>query len=295
MGNKSQATKIRACMDHSGRESDPPLTKSDTSSTSRNPSCPAPWRYPVINVFIALVLVLGLTACGSGSMRVKEVFYYRVANHTNANYFRLTVDAHTKLGVSELRAGWFPARSVDSLFGDVSSGSGVEALKTRVEAEKFINKKVLEATTNYVNAAIQTNAIDLAPYNRARMQALLYYDSPPPEGFKIMDYDPLAGLVTEHADEKFVMVLSSNPDEVVGKIANFTETDETVLSIHKLTGAMTGNEPEDILQKSTQLATVNSEMTGIYHELQSAAKLTDSQSLSNRIASILQQIKSIKP
>jgi len=65
---------------------------------------------------------------------------------------------------------------------------------------------------------------------------LAYPDSNTPpfmRSFEI-EFNPARGLVLSHWDEKVVFVLGSDPDEVVGAIANFAESDRSAYSINQL-------------------------------------------------------------
>ena len=116
----------------------------------------------------------------------------------------------------------------------------MDALKTREEIEKLINTNVFITTKGWLEAAATTNAtvIDLERLEKARKR-VLQYPGPEvlPEGV-LMDYNPITGLVQFHSDEKLIFLLSSDPNEVIGKIVNFTESDETVLSINRLAGTV---------------------------------------------------------
>jgi hypothetical protein len=192
-----------------------------------------------LNCLWLFALPVFLAGCTTGPMYVGEVHYYKVASATNANYFRLTVNAETHLGVAKYRSGFFPARSVDSLYGEVSSTAGVDALRTRDEIEKLINTNVFLVTSNWLQAARDpdTPTNRLAKIGATRSRLLTYPLPQLAPGTALMDYDPIRGVVERHGDEKMVFFLASNPDDVINKIANFTETDATVLTINRLSTA----------------------------------------------------------
>ena len=216
-----------------------------------------------------------LAGCSTGPMRVHELQYYRVANSTNANYFRLTIDAVTHIGVSKYRAGYFPARSVDSLFGEVSSTSGVDALRTRDELEKLINTNVFLVTSNWLFAASKpgTELGDLEKLNTARARLLTYPKPQLAPGTVLMDYDPIRGVVERHSDEKMVFLLASDPDSVINKIANFTESDATVLTINRLSHAMSDKQQDSVDRRGAMLQ-VNKKYDAVaYQALQAALNM----------------------
>ena len=201
-----------------------------------------------------------LTACTSGPMTVHEVQYYQVSDGKDANFYRLTIDADTRLGVSEYHSGWFPARSVDALFGDVSQVGGVEALKFRTQLEGLINSNILYTTENYLMKAREAKAdpAELEDLFKARKRILAYPADGPVKPFTGADsvemhYNPLKGLVTLHEDEKMVFFVSSNPDDIVGKIANFSRSTETALSVQKLGDVLKQKATDEVLTKEAVL------------------------------------------
>jgi hypothetical protein len=170
-------------------------------------------------------------------MKVQETHYLSVSNDDNTNYYRVRVTAHTSLGEAEYRSGWFPTSSLDMLFGNVTSSGGLEAMKVREEVKSQINEKIL-----FTNKAWLDEAANLSPditrlqnLLDARRRILAYPVGSPFSGSMQMEYNPVLGLAINHSDEKLVFFLSSNPDEVIGKIANFSEDDKTVLALDKLT------------------------------------------------------------
>jgi hypothetical protein len=171
-------------------------------------------------------------------MKISEVHYFWVSNGDTANYYRLRVDGQTSLGVAQFRSGWYPARAVDSLFGSVSSDGAIAALEARNQIEMDISGKILSTNKAWLDAAADVNSTPdkLARLLEARRRVLAYPNSakPPMEGAFEMEFNPAKGVALFHADEKLVFILSSNPDEVVGKIKNFAESEQTVLSINQL-------------------------------------------------------------
>src|SRR4051812_33129406 len=104
------------------------------------------------NLFAVSSLIASalLTGCSTGPLNVHEVHYYKAVAGDRANYFRLTVDAHSRLGVAEYRSGWFPARSVDSLFGEVTSDGGTKAMRMQDAVAELINTNVFITTQKWL-------------------------------------------------------------------------------------------------------------------------------------------------
>lgn len=171
-------------------------------------------------------------------MKVRETHYFAVPNGESTNYYRLRVFADTRLGVSEYRSGWFPAESVDRLFGNVTGDDSASGVAAREELKKAVNAAVLATGQQWLTAA-QNPATDVATLQRllvARRRILAYPngEGPPFPGATEISYNPALGVFVHHADEKLLFVLSSNPDAVVEQIANFSEEDKTVLAVHSL-------------------------------------------------------------
>ncbi len=205
---------------------------------------------------LAGVCVAGLASllgCSTGDMRVHEVHYFKVGSGEHANFYRTTVDADSTLGIAEYRSGWFPARSVDSLFGDVSSDGGVNALRFRNDLEGLIETNVLKTTRVYLEEASKPDADpnELRRRAEARRRVLAYPRSSglKPGDYAEIDYDPARGVVTRHGDEKLVFIVSSNPDEVVGKIASFSESSASALTIQNLSRVVQTQVGNDLLAK----------------------------------------------
>lgn len=191
---------------------------------------------------LLLILAFFLSACGSGVMKVRETHYFAVSNGTNTNYYRLLVKATTRVGEAEYRSGWFPARSVDGLFGEVTAESGADALDVRTKLERQINNAILTTHKAWLEEAAKAkpDTFQLGGLMQARRRILAYPQhtgDPFPNAFEI-EYNPAQGVAIRYADEKLIFVLSSNPDEVIGKIASFTENEKTILTIKQFANAV---------------------------------------------------------
>jgi hypothetical protein len=70
------------------------------------------------------------------------------------------------------------------------------------------------------------------------------------EGALTIEYDPARGLTISHSDEKLVFVLGSNPDEVLGNIAQFAENEKTAATILKLSDVLVQDKRNEVAEKS---------------------------------------------
>lgn len=198
---------------------------------------------------------LATAGCSQGTMTLQEVHYFAPTNESNTNYFRLRVFAETELGVSQYRSGWFPASSVDRLFGQVDDAGGIKALATRIVIESLISAKVEDTYKKWLEQAADPSVTqqELENLLNARRRVLAYPLSglPPFPGTIEAEFNPARGVALRRSDEKLVFMLSSNPDDVIGKIANFSESDRTALTINRLGTLMANRSRADLVAKET--------------------------------------------
>jgi uncharacterized protein YdbL (DUF1318 family) len=180
------------------------------------------------------LLNAGLQSCGIMSVKTKR--YFSVTNGDTKNYYRLRIKGKSVLGDASYKNGWFPQESVDMLFGNVSDSVESEYQKTTQAIQKKVNSAVIATYKNWLDVAQQTNVstTELDKLLEARKRILAYpYGVPYPNTSEI-EYNPAKGIAILHSDDKEVFILSSNPDDIIGKIANFSETKETVKTINQL-------------------------------------------------------------
>ena len=277
-----------------------------------------------------VLLVLGTAAfvagCSQGKMRIREVHYLAVPSTAtgpaegSTNYFRVRVEADSKLGVADYRSGWFPARAVDNLFGEVSTEGGVEALRTRQALETRYNEAILSAQDQYLDAVQDptTDLEEIANLNlmRQRVRAFPTQLDSLPEGDVVeIEYNPELGLVLNHANEKLVFFFGSNPDDVIGAIANFAESDETSLAVLRLGEVIAGQAAAEVAETEArnaaaaqidrlikaQIDAANEEVNGALGiELSAGASNTDiqrkaeaQQRVAERIAALMELLRTL--
>lgn len=209
--------------------------------------------------------------CTTGPMHIKQTHYLAVPSGENTNYYRVRVSADTYLGDAEFRSGWFPSDAVDSLFGDVSSEGSTRALKVREDIRAEIDRAILATTKAYLVEAAKPDAdperLRQLLETRKRVRAAPGDSTPIPESAVEMEYDPTSGLVLSHVGDKLVFVLSSDPDEVIGIIANFAEHQKTSVSVTRL-GEVIG------MQSANEVAET---------EAENAANAEDNQALAEQL------------
>ncbi len=209
---------------------------------------------------IHVCLILGAAGCGTGPMNISERSYLGACNGECRVYYRVTITGKTQLGACEFRQGWFPASAVDALFGDVSADTAKQQT-VRDELRRQIDEALLLANKNYLAQAVDPKATPedlkkcLDAIRRVRLTA---EDSAEGlDGAVVMEYQPNRDLVIRHSDEKLVLVLSSNPDEIITQLAQLSESERTEETINKFVEVLAFRENRD-REKQTEEKTAAS-------------------------------------
>ncbi len=202
---------------------------------------PAP-KYGRVRLGLSFVLAaIGTAGCSSGPMDIQETYYLKEVNGRNdANFYRIRIEGSSRLGVAEFRQGWHPAEAVDALFGDVSQAGAARALTTREDLRQQIDDALVRAQDKYLTAAadIATTPEVLSQHleaiRRIRM-APLDVTIPRRDDVQFMEYNPRRDLITAHDGQKLVMLLSSNPEDIITKLADLSEDTKTEQIFNKFT------------------------------------------------------------
>lgn len=238
-------------------------------------------------IFLFLILIF-FTSCSSGPMKIRERHYFAVSSGENTNYFRLRIEAKTKLGVSGYRSGWFPADAVDYAFGEISDKGGIEALKVRSQLKEQINKKILLTNNAWLEETAKADAnfekLDGLMMARRRILAYPSGNTPPyKEAFEI-EYNPAKGIHTRFSEDKLIFVLASDPDTVIANIASFVENQQTILAIEGLSSIITQRTQNDVVA-SEAIAETNESLDKLLLERikLSEAMITDPATTKNEL------------
>jgi hypothetical protein len=181
-------------------------------------------------------------------MDIYERYYLGASNGDSRVYYRVTITGQTRLGVSEFRQGWFPSYAVDALFGDVSAEAAKQQT-VRDELRSQVDEAILLARKNYLAQAVKhdTEPDKLRKYLDAIRRVRLTARGTT-GGLKeavVMEYHPNKDLIIRHSDEKLVLVLSSNPDEIITQLAQLSESSKTEETINKFVQVLAFRERRD--------------------------------------------------
>lgn len=230
---------------------------------------------------LALACVLAaLLGCSTGKMELWETHYLAVPSKDNVNYFRIRVYGKSKLGDSSFRSGWFPAPAVDALWGDASKAGASEAYKLENDLKKAIDDQILATKQAYVIAAAnpKTDPAVLESLLAAERRVLATAGDaiPLPDGAIEIDYNPGANIALRHAGQKLVFVMSSNPDEVIGTISNFSQSAETGATVLRLADVIRQRAVDEVAATEARNGARTKVNAAIVARMDALAAVTDS-------------------
>lgn len=211
-----------------------------------------------------LVLII-LSILGCSTMKISETHYYAVEDENNTNIYRLKVTAKSVLGEAKYQSGYFPSNAVDRAFGDIKGTGGTEDLQIQESLASEIRAATLKTTQNYLQVASnpESTAEDIQKALNIRRNILVYPSliTGIPTNARIIDYDPSRGIVLSNSESKMVFVFSSNPDNVVGNIKNFSESAQTALSVSKLAQITLQQTRNDVAEDEAILTVLKKSLT----------------------------------
>ena len=207
---------------------------------------------------VFVLACLALAGCSGGPTRSEEIFYVAVPSGDNVNFYRMKVEAGTQLGVTKYQSGWFPADTVDRLFGDVSESGSAAALKTEQDIRQALDSAIKDTAVGYLEAAKDPDSSSETIMRwlqaQRRVRAIAGDGVPLPEGAVEIEYDPGAGLALRHAGQKLVFVLSSNPDQVMQNLRNFAGSKETSASVLRLADVVRAQAENRVVEAEAEAA-----------------------------------------
>lgn len=207
-------------------------------------------------------------------MTVSEVSYIAVPSGDNTNYYRITVEADTYLGVAKYDSSWFPALAVDRLYGSVATEDTAQTLKTEQDIVALIDEAILDTTRGYLAAAKDPNSSDetvLAWLTaQRRVRATAGDGIGLPDGAVEIEYNPGGNLTLRHSGEKRVFVLSSDPTEVMNAINAFASSQQTSATVLRIADVVRQRRANDIERAEADVAVQRDTNTVIVTQIDGA-------------------------
>lgn len=250
------------------------------------------------------MLVFGIlftVIVGCAGMDVQETYYLAVPSGENTNFYRVRVSANATNGVSNYDAAWFSVHSVDALYSDVTSSTAAAELNVEKNIRDTLNAQIESAYQSYLEAAAdptKTNT-ELAPWLNVlkRLRAAPGSNTPLPGGAIEMEYNPAENLVTRRAGQKLVMVLSSDPDDVIAEISNFSQSTETSASVLRLGEVFTQQQNNQAYETEAEMNAVSDDFVLLAAQLEAAlndSEQADKDALIQRLISLITLAESIQ-
>lgn len=151
-------------------------------------------------IFLSALLTMGCAANVT-----KHELYAAYGDDGKPTYYRINLEGEAYNGAVEYRAGWYDAIAVDELFGDVGSDS-----QMRSDMAKMQRAAVGATMKAYLDALVTSPENDaiLTIKKKAFENALTAMGGVSPHGAS-------ATAMLDHAQKKFIIVLSLRPDEVI--------------------------------------------------------------------------------
>lgn len=222
----------------------------------------------------------GFLSCSTGKTYVKTVSYYGVPSGDNTNYYKVNIESNSKLSKLNYESGWYPESALDRLFGNTSSDATVKVLETQDALTTQYNETIIELNKKWLEKASDINVGDseLQAYLNARRRLLAYPNlgfMPIQNSFEL-EYNPERSLAVAHANEKFAIVISANPNEVVGKISSFAESDQTTMEINRIGNLLKNDRTNDLIKlKARYEVDKEFDQKVLVHQLESLKNLAD--------------------
>lgn len=185
-----------------------------------DPKSRQPWRCGIV------LLCITLSACSTRASFRKVEHFADYGGNGRANYYRVSIEGRGENGKVDYRSGWYDAKAVDELFGNVGQKHTIEAVTASRQGEAI--EKTFDNYMKSLEGGDGAPDVDVARGKwRQSVNAVTGITSAG-EG--------QVGAV-DHADEKFVMILSNDPEKVIQAIKAHIQKADLGGSVSALLGA----------------------------------------------------------
>jgi hypothetical protein len=206
----------------------------------------------VLRSCLALGFAMAAAGCSLGVTHLEEVHYIAVPSEDNVNYFRIRLEAYVTLSETKFEAGWFPAETVDIIYGNADEAGIADTYKVKNQVRAKYDAAILATAQGYLDAAANPNAkpevLEAWLAAQRRVRATAGSDVALPPGAIEVEYDPASGLALRHAGEKLIFVLSSNPDEVFTELTNFSRDAQVGATVLQLSDVVRQRAANDVVE-----------------------------------------------
>lgn len=163
---------------------------------------------PAYAGLLALILAsIATTGCQTSGEIDQLEHFAQYGDRGAANYYRIIVDGYGHNGEVSYRSGWYDARAVDALFGNIG-----EKVNTKAATAKRQREAVKRTYDKYMDALEDDSQFaNVATYKSKYEEAVNSIT-----GVTDAGAGPLSAL--DHANEKFVMIFANDPDKIIEAI-----------------------------------------------------------------------------
>ncbi len=160
---------------------------------------------------LALAALLCFLAAGCTSAHHERVAYFaEYGEDGRTNYYRVKVSWTAENGIVDYRSGWFDARAVDELFGEVSGKHDLEAArKNRAQVA------VARTFDAYMTALEQGDSVDAIAVRRAAYEEALERALTVVQVVPITEAGQVLNPLDDKKSKKFLIIFSQDPDAII--------------------------------------------------------------------------------
>ena len=224
-----------------------------------------------------------ISSCTSATLNKKELFA-EYNGKGRANYYRFNLNVEGRNSKAKYRSGWYSARAVDDLFGNIASDVDIKAATAEIHGKTV--KKTFE---KYMNSLLDENEPSKKDLYKANYEEALSAVS----GVASVSEDPLAAI--DHANEKFVMMFANDPDAIIKAINNRMKGFDIVNSVNAVVQGKAQKERlSSKLKLSLLAAQIKQLQTSLNTLIEAIPENATNQALINESSGILAEMEVVR-
>ena len=226
---------------------------------------------------ITLAAACLLVSCTSGQLYEQEHFgHYGPGGR--AQYYRMTIRAQGMNGKMDYHAGWHDAAAVDAVFGNVGAKQSMRAATAERQRQA-----VRDTFDKYMSALVDDtkSETDIEKAKRSYERALNSVSGSAPVGG-----DRSSPL--DHADEKFVIILSHDPQQVIEAISTRLKQMDIATTFGNL---IQSTRTKDTLERKSELGVLIAQVQSFVQSLQEAEGKIDANTKNKALQALAMRLK----
>ena len=190
---------------------------------------------------LSMAVVVAFLTQGCANQTTVDEKIYRVTSVSGTNYYRVRILSSAMNGKAYFKAGLYPAYAVDMF-----RGQETELPTELIDAETEMRRLIVSAQTNALKKFLDSDESSrkTAADNLVNAQEIVIAKGGRPIGTNgtnltttPIQFNPIKALIDYTANKKFVIALSSDPDEILNQISAFVEEAKTTEAIQEAVGS----------------------------------------------------------